>query len=69
MLNVEIRLNLVCIYFLRKLKSVEENFIEILLIHSKFYTGYPGCDVIKIDLIIKQDGGWLMLFVLQYFRN
>ena len=24
---------------------------------------YPGCDVIKIDLIIKQDGGWLISFV------
>ena len=24
---------------------------------------------LKIDLIIKQDGGWLGLFVLQYFRN
>ena len=28
----------------------------------------PGCEVIKIDLIVKQDGGWLVLFALQYFR-
>ena len=39
------------------------------LIDSKFYTVYPACDVIKTDLIIKQDGGRLVSFVLQYFRN
>ena len=44
-------------------------FIGIELIDSKFYTVYPACDVIKIDLIIKQDGGRLVSFVLQYFRN
>ena len=36
---------------------------------SKFYTVYPAYDVIKMDLIIKEDGGWLVLFVLQYIRN
>ena len=50
------------------MRSVQENFIKIKIIESRFYTVYPGCDVIKIDLIIKQDGGWLMLFVLQCFR-
>lgn len=30
-----------------------------------FYTAYPACDVIKIVLIIKQDNGWLVSFVLQ----
>ena len=47
--------------------------IEISLIDNKFYTvyqaHYQGCGVLKIDLIIKQHGGWPMSFVLQYFRN
>ena len=47
--------------------------IEISLIDNKFYTvyqaHYQGCDVLKIDLIIKQHGEWPMSFVLQYFRN
>ena len=68
MLNVEIQLSLYCIYFLRQMRSVQEIFIQISIIESKFYTVYPGCDVIKTDLIIKQDGGWLVLFALQYFR-
>ena len=30
---------------------------------SKFYTVYPACDVIKINLIInKAFGGWLVSF-------
>ena len=29
----------------------------------------PCCDAITIDLSIKQDGGCLASFVLQYFRN
>ena len=36
---------------------------------NKFYTVYPAYDVIKMDLIIKEDGGWLVLFGLQYIRN
>ena len=31
---------------------------------SKFYTVYPAYDVNKMDLIIKEDGGWLVLPVL-----
>ena len=31
-----------------------EVFIEI--IDNTFYTVYPGCDLIRIDLIIKLDG-------------
>ena len=31
----------------------------ILTTNSKLYTFLPGCDVIKINLIIKQNGGWL----------
>ena len=34
-----------------------------------FYTVYPACGVIRIDLITKQDDGQLVSFVLQYFRN
>ena len=34
-----------------------------------FYTIYPACDVIEINLIIKQDGGRLVSIVLQYFKN
>ena len=34
-----------------------------------FLCSLPCCDVIKTDLIIKQDGGRLVSFVLQYFRN
>ena len=38
----------VCKYFLRKLRSVEENFIASLLIHTKFYIVYPGGDIISV---------------------
>ena len=31
-------------------------FNKILLIENRFYTVRPACDVIKINLIIKQDG-------------
>ena len=37
--------------------------------HSMFYTIYPASDVIKIDVIIKQNGGRLASLVLQYFLN
>ena len=40
---------------LTKVEKFSENFIGILTTNSKFYTFLPGCDVIKIDLIIKQD--------------
>lgn len=38
------------------------NIIGINQIDSKFYTVYPASDVIKIDLIIKQDVG-LQVFI------
>ena len=58
MFNVKIHLDLhAYIYILCKLQNVQVNVIEIYLIDSKFYTVYPACDVIKIDLIIKQDDG------------
>ena len=41
--------------------SVQEHSIEI---DSKFYTVYLAYDVIKIDLIVRQNGEWLVLFVL-----
>ena len=50
------------IHFLHKLQSVQ-------VIDSTVYTVYPACDVIKIDLIIKQDGGRLVSLVLRYFIN
>ena len=37
-----------------KLQSVHENFIEIELTYSKFYTVYPACDVVEIDLCTSQ---------------
>ena len=52
-------------YFrIRKLRSVQENFIGIWLIDSTLYTLYPACDIIKIDIFTKQNGGWMVLFVL-----
>ena len=33
-----------------------------------FYNGYPGCDVVHVDLIIKQDGGYQEYFVLKYLN-
>ena len=44
-------------YFLHKLKSFRKNFIKIYTTNNKFYTFLSGCNVIKIELIIKQDGG------------
>ena len=41
-------------------EKFSENFIGIETTNSNFYTFLSGCDVIKIDLIIKQDGGYLM---------
>ena len=41
-------------------EKFSENFIGIETTHSNFYTFLSGCDVIKIDLIIKQNGGYLM---------
>ena len=65
MLNVKIQLSL----YVHQMRSVQEIFIQIQTIESKFYTVQPGCEVIKIDLIVKQDSGWLVLFVLQYSRT
>ena len=50
-------------HFLRSLRSVHENLLGFNGLTASFL------HVIKIDLIIKQDGGRLVSFVLQYFRN
>ena len=69
MFNVKIQLELYVYTSYVNCEVFKKLFINIELIDSKFYTVYPACDVIKIDLIIKQDGGRPAPFVFQYFRN
>ena len=69
MFNVKIQLELYVYTSYVNCEVFKKIFINIELIDSKFYTVYPACDVIKIDLIIKQDGGRPAPFVFQYFRN
>ena len=69
MFNVKIQLELYVYTSYVNCEVFKKIFINIKLIDSKFYTVYPACDVIKIDLIIKQDGGRPAPFVFQYFRN
>ena len=56
MLDVEIQLNL-CVN-----TSYVSCDIEITNSQEVLYS--PGCDVNKVDQIIKQDGAWLMSLVL-----
>ena len=51
-----------CIYFLHKLKSFRKISWGFEKLTSIFDNIPPGCDDIKIDLIIKKNGGWLVSF-------
>ena len=61
MFNVKIQLDL-CIYSLRKLREVFKKILLGLNIDSIFCTVYPACDAIRILLVIKQEGKWLLSF-------
>ena len=50
-------------------QSVQENLTETELLDCMSYTVQLACNRIKIDLIITQDGGCLVSFAFQYFRN
>ena len=70
MFNVKIHLDLyasasyvTCAVFIKMLLGL--NRLTASVLQSTLLT----FDVIKIDLIIKQDGGRLVSLVLQYFRN
>ena len=54
-------------YIYRVFKKISLGFDYI--IDNKFYTVYSTCDVIKIDITIKQDRGWIVSFALQYSRH
>ena len=39
-----------------RFRKISSGYTQLIV--SFYYTGYPVRDVIKTELIIKQDGGW-----------